>query len=409
MGFMKDRMIKEQQRGWQFVPDDDFVCDECFDDYAIKEFVVENASQNTCTYCGRSSPEVKAVPMNDVLDLINESIEFEYERVEHAAVAYSSEDGGWQAPTVGIYDIFDSDGDRPSENEKIMDVIYKTFGDQLWVERGSYVVESADDLAYSWERFVDVVKHESRYLFTLETRSEIDPDLLTPAEMLDRIGDIVNESDLFAEVKAGTHLFRGRSHYADKELSSVVDLGTPPQDNAIHSNRMSPAGIPMFYGALDEETVVAEVGDPSKMVTVATFETARNFWVLDFTNIPDVPSLFDQGAWERRAGIRFLHGFVKDLAKSIQLDGREHIEYVPTQIVTEYFRRVFRPSLDRKIHGIHYKSSRKTNGICCVLFFLDKHCCDSGTGWQSNEEKWLGLIKSTRHEVQVIKRIDDDS
>ena len=35
-----------------------------------------------------------------------------------------------------------------------------------------------------------------------------------------------------------------------------------------------------------------------------------------------------------RAALSFLRGFVEDLAKPIKKDGREHIEYVPTQIVT---------------------------------------------------------------------------
>src|SRR5437870_5994128 len=35
-----------------------------------------------------------------------------------------------------------------------------------------------------------------------------------------------------------------------------------------------------------------------------------------------------------RAALSFLRGFVEGLAKPIKKDGREHIEYVPTQIVT---------------------------------------------------------------------------
>jgi hypothetical protein len=47
------------------------------------------------------------------------------------------------------------------------------------------------------------------------------------------------------------------------------------------------------------------------------------------------PSLFDEQRRHLRAGLSFLHDFAADLAKPIEKDGREHIEYVPTQIVTE--------------------------------------------------------------------------
>jgi RES domain-containing protein len=143
-------------------------------------------------------------------------------------------------------------------------------------------------------------------------------------------------------------------------------VGTVPRKKAIFSNRMSPAGIPMFYGAEDEATAIAETYTPSPgtpaVVTVGKFRTARPAWVVDLTALPPFPSLFDQERRHLRGPLRFLRAFVKDLSKPIKKDGREHIGYVPTQIVTDYLRHVFRTETGHRARGVIFPSTRKKGG-----------------------------------------------
>ena len=73
----------------------------------------------------------------------------------------------------------------------------------------------------------------------------------------------------------------------------------------------------------------------------------------------------------------FLHQFARDIAKCVKKDGREHIEYVPTQVVTEFFRRVFTEPGGQSVDGILYTSS-KTGAGCCVLFLDEKDVRDEG-------------------------------
>jgi hypothetical protein len=60
----------------------------------------------------------------------------------------------------------------------------------------------------------------------------------------------------------------------------------------------------------------------------------------------------------------------------VTLDGREHVEYVPTQIVTEYFRRVFPQENDGVVDGLLYRSSRR-DGTCCVVFAKSSDVADA--------------------------------
>ena len=49
-------------------------------------------------------------------------------------------------------------------------------------------------------------------------------------------------------------------------------------------------------------------------------------------------------------------------------DGREHIDYVPSQIVTEYFRHVYRTYDGKPLDGIIFPSAHVRNGKNFVIF-----------------------------------------
>ncbi len=142
-------------------------------------------------------------------------------------------------------------------------------------------------------------------------------------------------------------------------------------------------------------------------ITTGRFSTAREITVLDLTRIPAIPGLFDSVHRERRSSIRFLHDLVADSSAPIAGDGREHIDYVPTQIIAEYIRHCYKHPIHGSVRGILYKSVKERGKTCCVLFFEQDHCCDCPAGWKSamsdyppgEPRWWLGLHR------QGIKRL----
>jgi len=134
---------------------------------------------------------------------------------------------------------------------------------------------------------------------------------------------------------------------------------------------MSPAGIPMFYGALEEATALAETASRRDSFAVATFEAKRELILLDLRNVPPVPGLFALPSPEKRAWAKFMRDFLEDFRRPIARKGGEHIEYVPTQAVTEYFRTVAEYE-GKTIDGILYASARK-EGAAAVVLFADNH------------------------------------
>ncbi len=91
---------------------------------------------------------------------------------------------------------------------------------------------------------------------------------------------------------------------------------------------------------------------------------------------------------------------MRELSKPIEKDGREHIEYVPTQIVAEYLKYKCK-SIDSKrkrIKGILYPSSR-CNGISCALFLRNTHCVDKT---DNDPKAFLKLVYMSEY-LQKIK------
>jgi hypothetical protein len=97
-------------------------------------------------------------------------------------------------------------------------------------------------------------------------------------------------------------------------VMAAARLGTNLSASTTSSTRMSPAGIPLFYGADDVETALAEVShsDPREFFTVGKFVTTQPMTVIDLTRV-DVPSRFDQKLGAYQGDVRFLDALIEEL------------------------------------------------------------------------------------------------
>lgn len=254
--------------------------------------------------------------------------------------------------------------------------------DGLWVEKDPYGDRPWEYLLSSWGAFADHVKYKQRFFFP---RAHAGTEDTPSASILDSVAHVVSEAGLFKTLPIGTELFRSRQHAPGNVPTVALDLGTPPAGSAVHSNRMSPAGIPMFYSAKDPSSARAETEttDPIKTeMTTGRFVTNCELNVLDLADIPSIPSLFDEDKRHMRAGLRFIDGFAAELALPIVRNGQEHIEYVPTQMVSEYFRTIFKLPGGANLDGLVYRSVKRVHGICVCLFL--EHADFGGTGQRQN-------------------------
>jgi len=179
------------------------------------------------------------------------------------------------------------------------------------------------------------------------------------------------------------------------------ELGPPKCETAFVSNRMSPPGIVMFYGALDQQTALAETCKESGNYSVGRFRILRPLHVLDLTRVPEPPGFFAESLdslreWGRHEAL-FFEEFVDDLTQPIERDDRVHLEYVPTQVVMEYFRRRFHRDLKTApVDGVVYPSARHRGGLALALFCDRGQVAgiddDEGLFGPSDEVPWLELV-----------------
>ncbi|WP_166351030.1 RES family NAD+ phosphorylase [Phytoactinopolyspora limicola] len=176
---------------------------------------------------------------------------------------------------------------------------------------------------------------------------------------------------MLVEVSARTEFYSGRLMDRPGVLEPTVKELRPAPSRKASANRMSPAGISMFYASADPQTAIAEIAGhgPEPYAMIGRFLNTRPLRLLDLTRAPAMPGYFDvQRHGELRMAI-FRRSFVAAITRPVIPDGRQHIEYTPTQVITEYLRLVPETIID----GIALPSAQ-TDEKTYVLFFNGEDC-----------------------------------
>lgn len=387
----------QDEQGWAYT--DEWVCASCVADEALANVVKEAADPDTeCGFC-EARP---AAELDVLLEAFFNGLRTEYAYAGDESAYFEGElvaASSWSGPELV------DDYAYAFNNERLHSAVRDAANlDHTWVERDFVAVRHDEALLDGWKRFSDQVKYRTRHVFWLSPKMADDHLLgageIPAAAILEALGELIPQVGLLRELPAGQRLWRARTH-GDSDLRwHAPDLGTALPEQAVRPNRMSPAGIPLFYGASSPSTALQEVTRhvtvENPLVTYAAFETTRPCVVVDFTRLPPEPSIFDpNGDTYLRRSIIFLHNFVDQL--SADPNGQEHLEYVPTQIVTEYLLRVFNPSCP--VDGLIFASSADTSaggGICTVLDVPQWRCLEAGQP-EPEDALCLRLVADTLH------------
>ena len=356
------------------------VCWNCFNESGIQKYIKTNYSSNHCSYCKKNGEKVIACEFDSLVGHILRSINSEWGDPSNEGLPRDSSEGGWQqGPVYNIWELL-REIDLGNALDKILDDIGSAIHNHEWCRRAPFSLSPDETLLIGWQKFSKFVLHTSRYVFFKSKNSDYNKDQddeMNPVDIIDALGSIIDTLGLVENVNKSTKIVRVRIVDPSKELVAVKDLGSPSREFAKIANRMSPAGISMFYGAFDLETAIKETyekTDKEKKAVSGTFTPTRKLTVIDLSKELSVPSLFDEHEREKRSATRFLIDFISDFTKPIERSDREHIDYVPTQIVTEYFRHILKLNDKANIDGIIYPSS-KNQGKKAIVIFADSSQC----------------------------------
>jgi HEPN/RES N-terminal domain 1/RES domain len=369
MGQYKQYLLECEGRG--YYSKDTYVCSKCVADKFLADVVKQNLISDKCYYCNKKSKKDIAASFDIVIENIWEAISNYYRDAQDIDLPWA--DGSRIQEDYYTNDIID-DFD-PGWPEKFREDICNSLTGNNWVSCSQgrwYEVDKATSLRHDWKNFCNHVVYKTRYLFLSEPHEEdmFEYEQTIPVRsFLDELGKIINKCKMIKCLDQDIKFYRVRENKNGVIYSEFDELGVPPFSKAT-SGRMNPAGIPYFYLASNHQTAKAEtIAEENKGYCLATFTLKKRVKLLDLTKLPPAPSIFNHNEYNTLCYLHFIESFVKDVIKPIEKDGKEHIDYVPTQIVSEYFRHRFRGEDNSCINGIIYPSSRHTNG-CNFAFFM---------------------------------------
>lgn len=337
---------------------DKHVCAECFEDEDLKEWIHRQGEQPGCHFC--SGQDAPTAELRELCAHIESCLRKVYGFAEDQ-LPYESAEGGYIGRHWTTYEILVEEVQLSLPRDRKSTLLYsllERLTDRTWCDYEWVALDRDRALELSWDDFCETVKHKRRFFFHATGKDT--HDSYTPASLLEEIAGMSEQFGLVRELAGdqGT-LWRARSDLAEGAASGAADFGPPPVARATQSNRMNPPGIPMLYLASSATTALREVRKPAAQV--GRWVATRPLRVLDLRSLPRVPGIFSGADRDRRLLLRFLQSFAFDIMQPVERDELQHIDYLPSQVVTEFvrdYRFGRRPGeKGRLVDGIAYEST----------------------------------------------------
>ena len=364
------------------------LCSDCAG-ISLGIYIKKYGYQGECRFCNKQKEKI--LPCNEVESFLLNAWSIYYEDADNCGSS--------------VYEVLDSYGiselledketlELEDTNEQFLEELESDFSEKQWFPLGDYEIQGPAEMLYSWEQFCEIVKHKWRYTFPFVEDKYIFDICISPKNILDTIAKLLSTHKCISKVAPDIPIYRGRNfeNRTDALSATAKSIGTPEAKFANKANRFSPEGIPMFYGCLDYDNVENEI-DKGENQVIGEFYTSKEISVLDLTNLPAPPSLYDDERNMFISAIDFLHDFSRAISKDIEDDKK--IDYVPTQIFTEYFRQI--GLKDFNIYGIRYHSAKCFTKHNLVLFFENEDCEDEERKYSYDEKPYLLLKKITKN------------
>lgn len=372
MGFWKEYEIERDAmitRG--YIPPErgkKYLCGCHFSDGYIRDYIVTNGSQGVCSYCGKKDV---VLDLADFVEYVGEKLADILEDVDnaglfcegsfyddgHEEIPGYQRAGGYIAPDDAPY--FESTDevmesfDLVPDNDKLYDDISSCLYMDRKIRRDPTIMMLSEELSYMWQQFSLLVKGERRFTFFKSPMFEGTEPIHSDNGLFDiltEIGGVIGAAE--GTIPVGTTIYRCRPADATEKVTEFKDITAPPV-KAAKANRLSPVGISMFYGSYDKETPYAEVKNYSDKPLFYTgrFHTIKDLTVVDLSSLK--ASFWMPSNWQETL---FLIHFHREISKPLKKDDTE-VEYVPSQIFTEYLRYLCKNSLGKPYDGIIYRSA----------------------------------------------------
>ena len=359
--------------------DMNYACHDCIDDPFLVEVVRAEGTRVVCSYCGAIG---EALPLNDLAQRIHEVLQDHFELTPNQPADYAymlDKEGWWERPGYPVANVIaDIAGVSEDIAIDVMELLSDRYGypaikdgeENPYDSDACYEEREAED--WAWKTFCDQIRSHGRFFNTYaeEALTHIFGDLSMHKSFDGKsvIREISPDDENF-------HIWRGRTAQSRKELKVILksparEIGPPPRP--AKGWRMNALGIPVFYGAMEKDTCVAELrASVGSQVVGAKFDLMRPVRLLDLEALTEIwnidASHFDPDFDKREGRAASLWSLAREICRPV-MPQDEAFEYLPSQAVAEYLANKLDPRLD----GIIFRSSQTGCGRNVVLF---NHAC----------------------------------
>ena len=366
--------------------DMDYVCHDCIGDPFLAETVRAEGTRVACSYCDAVG---EALPLGDLAQRIHEVLQDHFELTPNQAIdlEYMLVREGlswWERPGYPVADVMtDITGLSEEIVTDVMRLLSSHYGYRAVKDGGenpydsdAYYEERGPedwDFRETWETFRDEIRFRKRFFSTYaeDALTHIFGDLGTHKSFHSK--PVIRE---ISPDDRNCYIWRGRTAQSPKELEEILKsparkIGPPPPRFA-KGGRMNASGIPVFYGAMERDTCIAEIRAPvGSQVVGAKFELLRPVKLLDLDVLMEIyveVSHFDPDYFTHTGRAAFLRSLAHEICRPV-MPQDEASEYLPSQAVAEYLAN----KLDTPLDGIIFHSSQTGGGGRNVVLF--NHAC----------------------------------
>ena len=353
------------------------VCPDCFDNPGLQRRIIEIRPKFPDKKCELHLNK-KGIPISEVAKIVDEVFRNLYTfSLDTFAPGYFERN-----LVETLYDLTEANNDRVIET--LADSLIEN--DFHWPPNGEeafYSLEYKYDFnekgyeehSLTWRQFRKEILHEQRF-FNQSALNRL-------KEIFDGLHLIRNKENTPAIYnlipnRQNAVFYRARVSNDPSERDRIfgdpaTNLGPPP-DQLRTAGRMNSSGIMAFYGAFDLETCIAELRPAvGETVVAAKFALNRPILVLDttgFSGSPELINIFAKTHIKRMRLWKFMTEFMHEIARPC-LPEDEHLDYVPTQVVSEYLTHLHKLSGrngHQTIDGIIYRSAQNRDGKNIAIF-----------------------------------------
>jgi hypothetical protein len=356
------------------------ICGDCVEDTFLRAKIQKRAKETNCSFCGCLE---KTIPLKTLATLVGEALQTHYTVADEDPdeTDLTGENSAATDPSgTPIAEVIACmAGIQMDAAEKIRTILELRFKSKSrfnsWCgtpfSPGVRYIQQAFgsyEFDFIWNNFKKDIKEKSRFF------NESAADALRSVFGINKRNRPAKQALTTVIARPGSELgsyYRARVFKSLKEVEEALkttenELGPPLTEKAA-AGRMNALGIPVFYGAFDPRTALAEVRPPvGSWVLLGRFDVQREISLLDLDKMEALRprgSVFDPSFADLSERSRFLTRFVEEITRPVQ-PGDEAFLYLPTQAVADFLANLEDTSLD----GILFNSVQKPGGRNVVLF-----------------------------------------